>query len=128
MGPVSLNDVAAGVGIEQVSDRHLEQVPLLRKRILAFGQEIMRDLSRFQQCEESLPGFRPLRENDVTGADVAPDEDLGAFETQIRRQANGLASAVAEQFGYSRHGIYHNIYQQLLCQGWCPRGIFLKHG
>ena len=55
LGKVSFDHVADGVGIEKIANRHLEQIALLWRRVLAVGQEVARHFDRGHQSEQVFP-------------------------------------------------------------------------
>jgi hypothetical protein len=120
MREVSPDNIADGIGIQEIADWHLEQPALLWRSILAICEEVFRDLGGLDQCEEISPGFRPSRKDDIAGPRVAPDIDLRSFETILRGQADGLAATVAKELGGLRHGIYHDICRSGVCQSAMP--------
>ena len=60
--------------------------------------------------------IRAPRQDDVAGRGVAAHVDFRAFETVFGRQADGLAAAIAEEFGGLCHDIYHDKDRQTLPQ------------
>jgi len=91
----------------------LEEVSLLRRRILAIGEKILRHSDGFGQREKVLPRLWTPGQNDIPGNLVAADVDLRTFKAQVSGQANRLAAAIAKEFGDTRHGIYYGILQRL---------------
>jgi len=96
MRKASLDHIADGIGIEEIADGHLEQPALLWRSVFAIREEIFRNLSGLEQCEEIIPGFWPARKDDVTRPRIAPHIHLRALETIFRRKTDGLAASVAK--------------------------------
>jgi hypothetical protein len=70
--------------------------------------------------------IRAPRQDDVAGRGVAAHVDFRAFETVFGRQADGLAAAIAEEFGGLCHDIYHGIYRQrggIVNQRYSPHSL-----
>ena len=87
-----------GVHIESVEpERRHEHVS---RRV---EDERLARVRRRRKVEEVLPGLRPARQDDVSRLGVVPDIDFRAFKAIFRGQADGLASAVAKEFGGTVH-------------------------
>jgi hypothetical protein len=52
---VAFDDVADSVGVEEVANRHLEQISFLWRQVSTFGEEIIWHFTRFQKLEEVTP-------------------------------------------------------------------------
>jgi hypothetical protein len=100
---VSTYEIANNVGVEQIGGRHLEEIPLDWRGLIAF-QDILVGRA------EGIPDFEPLlprnvvrlnlgREKNFACCWVSADKYLGAFEAEFFGEADGLAAAVLEELG-----------------------------
>jgi len=95
----SFDDVAYGVGIEKVADEHLEKPAFLRRGVFAICKKVFREVDRAHQFEEIAPRIRTAGQDDVASRGIAPNVDLRACKAVFGGQADGLATAVAEELG-----------------------------
>ena len=55
------------------------------------------------QLEKAVPRLRAARQNHVPAGRVPADEDLASFKPKVRRQADGLTSAIEKELCSARH-------------------------
>jgi hypothetical protein len=71
--------------------------------IIALRHKITGHASLVGELKKSFPGIRATRKHDVTGLRILPDKDLILFKPKFGREAHGLTSPIAKNFGGTTH-------------------------